>query len=130
MYNEDLINKIIVQLHLIAPEIKNTDEEIKTYINLYADFVSEKYFGKFYDKALAFFIAHYISLDNISSENGAFDSSIIAGNVISEKEGDLEKTYANSKNESDNLLNKTYYGIRYLDLQKMCKPLGLLRKLP
>ena len=130
MMSEELINKVINKIRVIAPKIDIDDEQIKEYIELYSDFVSEKYFGKFYDKALAFFIAHYISLDNISSENGAFDSSIIAGNVISEKEGDLEKTYANSKNESDNLLNKTYYGIRYLDLQKMCKPLGLLRKLP
>ena len=120
MMSEELINKIDID-----------DEQIKEYIELYSDFVSEKYFGKFYEKALAFFIAHYITLDNIANnENGALDSSIIAGKVISEKEGDLSRTYAQNNMENESILNKTYYGIRYLDLQKMCKPLGIMRKKP
>lgn len=127
MMSEELINKIRV----IAPKIDIDDEQIKEYIELYSDFVSEKYFGKFYEKALAFFIAHYITLDNIANnENGALDSSIIAGKVISEKEGDLSRTYAQNNMENESILNKTYYGIRYLDLQKMCKPLGIMRKKP
>ncbi len=117
MMSEELINKVINKIRVIAPKIDIDDEQIKEYIELYSDFVSEKYFGKFYEKALAFFIAHYITLDNIANnENGALDSSIIAGKVISEKEGDLSRTYAQNNMENESILNKTYYGIRYLDL--------------
>ena len=62
-------------------------------------------------------------------------TKVIAGipkksKVISEKEGDLSRTYAQNNMENESILNKTYYGIRYLDLQKMCKPLGIMRKKP
>ena len=56
MMSEELINKVINKIRVIAPKIDIDDEQIKEYIELYSDFVSEKYFGKFYEKALAFFI--------------------------------------------------------------------------
>lgn len=119
-----------------APELEMTDEEITKYIEIYADMVSKRYFGKFYNKALALFVAHYISISNIVSDEGASNSSLIAGNVIMEKEGDLQRQYSNnngnssSYNSGDDLLNKTIYGKLYISLRSAVRPIGMMRKCP
>lgn len=126
-------NKILDFIRILAPEFNAVDDkEILGLIDFYSDFVSKKYFGKYYEKALAFYIAHQLTLSNTvaNSEDGGQDTSIIAGDITSEKEGDLQRSYGSSGTSTsavDELLNKTYYGKMYLNLLYSLRPLGITR---
>lgn len=126
------MDDVLAYFRKIAPEFESIEDDVITdYIDLYKDIVSETYFGKLYTRALAFFVAHQIKLSNVisDSEYGSTDSSIVAGNLVSEKEGDLEKQYGSSTStdETNELLNKTYYGKTYLYLLSLKRPLGIMR---
>ena len=105
---------------LVAPEFAEiTDEVVLANIELYSDLVSQRNFGRYYERAVALLSAHYMALANIAAVDGSSGSSITAGAVVREKEGDLERQYGESANSND-LLAKTLYGKQYLDLRKMC----------
>ncbi len=131
-----MYDEILELIRKIAPEFNDVaDEELEDFIDVYADLVSERYFGKHYNKAVAFLVAHQLTLFNIanSSEAGAGDSSLIAGDVLMEKEGDLQRQYGNvntSNSEADSLLNKTYYGKMFISLRSALRPIGMMRKCP
>ena len=131
-----MYDEILELIRKIAPEFNDVaDEEMEDFIDVYADLVSERYFGKHYNKAVAFLVVHQLTLFNIanSSEAGAADSSLIAGNVLMEKEGDLQRQYGNlntSDSETDSLLNKTYYGKMFIALRSALRPIGMMRKCP
>ncbi len=131
-----MYDEILELIRKIAPEFNDVaDEEMEDFIDVYADLVSERYFGKHYNKAVAFLVAHQLTLFNIanSSEAGAGDSSLIAGDVLMEKEGDLQRQYGNvntSNSEADSLLNKTYYGKMFISLRSALRPIGMMRKCP
>lgn len=111
------------------PDTVVTDDELTSDIETYGDYVSEKRFGKLYPKALAFFIAHMRTLNDMianavaSGSNGG-DASFTAGGLIREKEGDLERGYASGSTDGDSdseaLLKKTIYGQQFLMLRAMC----------
>lgn len=132
----DMYDKILNLIRKIAPEFNEiADEKLEGFIDVYANLVSERYFGKHYNKAVAFLVAHQLTLFNIanSSEAGAGDSSLIAGDVLMEKEGDLQRQYGNvntSNSEADSLLNKTYYGKMFISLRSALRPIGMMRKCP
>ena len=118
----------IALLRKIAPEFGDkADDEIEVYLDIYSDFVSSSYFGTLYDKALCFYTAHRITVAGIAADEGAESSALTAGAITSEKEGDLQRSYASSTTTSDTELNSTYYGKMYLEIQKMRKPIGLTR---
>ena len=106
-----------------------TDEELTSDIEIYRDYVSEKRFGKLFPKALAYFIAHMRTLNdmiaNAVAAGGVADGSVATGALIREKEGDLERAYADpsSSGSSDTdveaLLKKTVYGQQFLMLRAM-----------
>lgn len=131
-----MYDEILELIRKIAPEFNDVaDEELEDFIDVYADLVSERYFGKHYNKAVAFLVTHQLTLFNIanSSEAGAGDSSLIAGDVLMEKEGDLQRQYGNvntSNSEADSLLNKTYYGKMFISLRSALRPIGMMRKCP
>lgn len=131
-----MYDEILELIRKIAPEFNDVaDEELEGFIDVYADLVSERYFGKHYNKAVVFLVAHQLTLFNIvnSSEAGAGDSSLIAGDVLMEKEGDLQRQYGNvntSNSEADSLLNKTYYGKMFISLRSALRPIGMMRKCP
>ena len=80
-------------------------------------------------------MAHQLTLLNIASnsEAGAGDISLIAGDVLMEKEGDLQRQYCNvntSDSETNSLLNKTYYGKMFISLRSALRPIGMMRKCP
>lgn len=124
---------VISFIHVLAPEFNVIDDDkLMELIDFYSDFVSKKYFGKYYEKALAFYIAHQITLSEMvaNSEERAMDSSIIAGGITSEREGDLQRSYGSvntSTSLTEELLNKTYYGKMYLNLLYSLRPLALTR---
>jgi len=106
-----------------------TDEELTSDIEIYRDYVSEKRFGKLFPKALAYFIAHMRTLNdmiaNAVAGGGVADGNVATGALISEKEGDLERSYADPSasgsgdTESEALLKKTLYGQMFLQLRAM-----------
>ncbi len=132
----DMYDKILDLIRKIAPEFNEiTDEKLEGFIDVYADLVSKRYFGKHYNKAITFLVAHQLTLLNIASnsEAGAGDISLIAGDVLMEKEGDLQRQYGNvntSDSETNSLLNKTYYGKMFISLRSALRPIGMMRKCP
>lgn len=131
-----MYDKILDLIRKIAPEFNEiTDEKLEGFIDVYANLVSKRYFVKHYNKAIAFLVAHQLTLLNIASnsEAGAGDISLIAGDVLMEKEGDLQRQYDNvntSDSETDSLLNKTYYGKMFIALRSALRPIGMMRKCP
>ena len=106
-----------------------TDAELTSDIEIYRDYVSEKRFGKLFPKALAYFIAHMRTLNDMIANavvsGGVADGSVAPGALIREKEGDLERSYADpsasgsSDTDVEALLKKTVYGQQFLMLRAM-----------
>lgn len=106
-----------------------TDEELTSDIEIYRDYVSEKRFGKLFPKALAYFIAHIRTLNdmiaNAVADGGVANGNVATGALIREKEGDLERSYADpsasgsSDTDVEALLKKTVYGQQFLMLRVM-----------
>ena len=116
------MDEVLKVFRVIAPEFSEmTDEEVTEMLELFSPMVSKKTFGTKYNLAMAYFVAHILSLNNVyTSVTGASSDASVAG-VKREKEGDLEREYA-IPDASDymSLLYKTYYGRMYLQLMKMC----------
>lgn len=134
---EDVKDNVIKLVRAIAPEFDGVDDEqIERLLFFYGDFVSKSYFGKRYERALALLIAHQLTLfqsisDSVAAGGDSSSSSIMRGDVVMEKEGDLQRQYSgdssSSASASDALLSKTPYGKMYLSLLSMLRPLGVMR---
>lgn len=113
------MDDILRIFRVIAPEYAEmTDEEVTEVIELFAPMVSKHTFGAKYNLAVAYYIAHTITLQNLYTTTAGASSNPAVGGVKREKEGDLEREYAVSDDGS--LLNQTYYGRYYLQLLKLC----------
>jgi hypothetical protein len=113
---------VLKVFRVIAPEFTPmTDGEVMELIEAYKGLVSKKTFGDKYNLALAYFIAHILSLNNVYTTTAGASSDASVAGVKREKEGDLEREYA-IPDASDfmSLLYKTYYGRMYLQIMKMC----------
>jgi hypothetical protein len=121
---------LIAVFRLTVPAMADvTDAELTSDIEIYRDYVSEKRFGKLFPKALAYFIAHMRTLNdmiaNAVADGGVADANVATGALIREKEGDLERAYADTSasgsgdTESEALLKKTLYGQMFLQLRAM-----------
>lgn len=116
--------KIKKSFSVLCPELTLTDEEFDVYIDLIEPMLSEQKFGKLYITAFVYLMAHYIVLrrliTNADDGSGAKASSLdVIGMVISEQEGDLQRSYANNSNALD-LFDKTYYGLEFKRIRAMC----------
>lgn len=125
----------------VAPTLKATDEVIIAMRNLSLPLVSKARFRELYEQALAYLVAHRLTIQNIiaaeadgdgDGSGGATSSSLIAGSVLSEKEGDLARTYgvaSSSKNGVSVLdpLEKTIYGLEFKRLRGLCVVTGVTR---
>ena len=122
--------ELIAVFRLTIPAMADvTDAELTSDIEIYRDYVSEKRFGKLFPKALAYFIAHMRTLNdmiaNAVADGGVADANVATGALIREKEGDLERAYADTSSsgsgdtESEALLKKTLYGQMFLQLRAM-----------
>lgn len=116
------MDEVLKVFRVVAPEFNNmTDEEVTAMLELFAPMVSKNTFGTKYNLALAYFVAHILSLNNVyATVAGSSADGSVAG-VKREKEGDLEREYA-IPDASDymSLLYKTYYGRMYLQIMKIC----------
>jgi hypothetical protein len=116
------MDDVLKVFRVIAPEFTPmTDGEVMELIEAYKGLVSKKTFGDKYNLALAYFIAHILSLNNVYTTTAGASSDASVAGVKREKEGDLEREYA-IPDASDfmSLLYKTYYGRMYLQIMKMC----------
>jgi hypothetical protein len=116
------MDDVLKVFRVIAPEFTPmTDGEVMELIEVYKGLVSKKTFGDKYNLALAYFIAHILSLNNVYTTTAGASSDASVAGVKREKEGDLEREYA-IPDASDfmSLLYKTYYGRMYLQIMKMC----------
>jgi hypothetical protein len=122
--------ELIAVFRLTVPAMADvTDAELTSDIEIYRDYVSEKRFGKLFPKALAYFIAHMRTLNdmiaNAVAGGGVADANVMTGALIREKEGDLERAYADLSSsgsgdtESEAILKKTVYGQLFLQLRAM-----------
>lgn len=127
---------------VLIPDISAEDNAILDMCRLSKPMVSRKRFGALYEQALCYLVAHRLvikdvitaeSADGISGAAGAISSKLIAGNILSEKEGDLSRTYGSSSSSSSagsdgtDPLDKTFYGMEFKRLRKMCVVTGMTR---
>ena len=116
------MDEVLKVFRVIAPEFSEmTDEEVTEMLELFSPMVRKKTFGTKYNLAMAYFVAHILSLNNVYTSVTGASSDASAAGVKREKEGDLEREYA-IPDASDymSLLYKTYYGRMYLQIMKMC----------
>lgn len=122
--------ELIAVFRLTIPAMADvTDAELINDIGVYRDYVSEKRFGKLFPKALSYFIAHMRTLNtmiaNAVAGGGVADGNVTTGALIREKEGDLERSYADPSasgsggTDVEALLKKTLYGQQFLMLRAM-----------
>ena len=119
---------ILEIFRVIAPEFKDiSDEVVQANIDIYADMISRSAFGKYYERAVAFYTAHNMALTNMMTSSGSTSADVIGGSIIREKEGDLERQYSEGKTTSD-LLDKTVYGKQYLNLMGIIVPVTIRKR--
>ena len=74
------MDDVLKVFRVIAPEFSEmTDEEVTAMLELFAPMVSKKTFGNKYNLALAYFVAHIISLNNVytTTAGASSDSSVL-----------------------------------------------------
>ncbi len=98
---------------------KVTTYGVKTYLELYSDQISQKRFGKTYQKALAYLTAHKLKMNGYgNNENGVIGDSL---RISSYSEGETSVSY--STNQQANLqvdaeYALTVYGLEFLTLRR------------
>ena len=117
-------HKFVELFRLLAPDLADAKEDmIIAMRNLCEPMLNKERFGDLYDQALAYLVAHRLAYINVIAENGAGSSAAPAGSLVSEKEGDLARSYSSSGvgtgSYIDNL-DKTAYGMEFKRIRDMC----------
>lgn len=106
---------------LVAKEFEAiSDEEIKTFMEVYSDQISKKRFGKSYDKALAYLTAHKLKMSgygDIDATGNIADSL----RVSSYSEGETSISFSTNQGanlQSDAEFALTIYGLEFLTLRR------------
>ena len=92
---------------------------VRSFLQLYSDQISEKRFGKSYQKALAYLTAHKLKMSGYgSAENGTIGDALRVGSY---SEGETSVSY--STNQQSNLqvdaeYALTIYGLEFLTLRR------------
>lgn len=107
---------------LIAPEFSAIpDDTVNTALEFVSNELSESKFGSDYTKTHAYLAAHFLAWQALISSGGSTSGAATGGKVISEKEGDLSRSYSDSSSSStsytDNL-ERTAYGLEYIRLRR------------
>lgn len=98
---------------------KITEYGVNSFLQLYSDQISEKRFGKSYQKALAYLTAHKLKMNGYgNNENGVIGDSLRVGSY---SEGETSISY--TTNQQTNLqvdaeYALTVYGLEYLTLRR------------
>ena len=119
--------KFLETFRLLVPDLADAkDDLVLAYRKLAEPMISESKFGDLYPQALVYLTAHRMAYQNLIAEGGSSSGAVIAGNVISEKEGDLQRSYGsagggtsgNGRNYTD-AYDKTAYGILFKQMRDM-----------
>lgn len=111
------------ELRKLAPELADVpDDTAAMMMDMAEDMVSRKQFGSAYDRAVLLLTAHYLTLwSRIGQEGSAAAASLTAGEVTSEREGDLQRSYGSGASgytsPTEKMLAKTLYGQMFLALR-------------
>lgn len=105
-----------------------TPETLQVFKEIAEPNVSQRAFGSLYNQALAYYVGHLITLDNMKKASGSASSSnISSGQLTKEKEGDLERQYSSVQMQVEtdvlNPLNSTLYGQEYNRMVKRTMPI-------
>lgn len=106
------------------PDDDVTDESgtvygMNTYLELYADQISAKRFGKSYTKALVYLTAHKLKMMDKGADDG-FGSMGAALRVASASEGETSVSFSGSISTADaeSEYGLTIYGVEFLTLKR------------
>ena len=106
--------------NVIDPDTgKVTQYGVKSFLELYSDQISERRFGKTYQKALAYLTAHKLKMNGYgNTENGTIGDSLRVGSYA---EGETSISY--TTNQQTNLqvdaeYALTVYGLEFLTLRR------------
>lgn len=122
-------SRFVDYFRFLAPEVNVPDEHVLMMKKLCEPLVSRCQFGDLYDQALVNLVAHKLVIRNFaecSGEDASMSSKLVAGSVVSEKEGDLARSYgftgsgSNGDSGDIDLLEKTAYGLEYRRIRGMC----------
>lgn len=111
-------NEILAVFRKLAKEFEAVDDsEVLDSIAFYSEMISSPIYGRFYSRAIALLVAHQMK----SAELAANGENLATGDVVMEKEGDLQRQYAarEAGSASDSWYNKTSYGVQFLALRRM-----------
>lgn len=122
---------------LVAPEFSSIPDEdyvwpdgklqygIKTYMELFADEISCRRFGKSYAKALAYMTAHRLKMMDMSDDAGSdgLGSMALGLRIASASEGETSVSFGSgglaSSSDPDADYALTIYGLEFLKLRRM-----------
>ena len=118
--------KFLETFRLLAPDLADAkDDLVLAYRKLAEPMISESKFGDLYPQALVYLTAHRMAYQNLIAEGGSSSGAVIAGSVISEKEGDLQRSYgsagsgASGSGSGADAYDKTAYGILFKQIRDM-----------
>lgn len=98
------------------------DNTVTAAIEFVSNEISESKYGSDYTKALAYLAAHFMAWQAVVSA-GSTTGAATGGRIVSEKEGDLARSYAdNGSNQSSGSFTDNYertaYGLEFLRLRR------------
>lgn len=118
--------KFLKSFYALCPDLADVSEEtVLVYRDMAAPMISESKFGDLYPQALVYLTAHRMAYQNLIAEGGSSSGAVIAGSVISEKEGDLQRSYgsagsgASGSGSGADAYDKTAYGILFKQIRDM-----------
>lgn len=118
--------KFLETFRLLAPDFADAkDDLVLAYRKLVEPMISESKFGDLHPEALVYLTAHRLAYQNLIAEGGASSGAVIAGNIVSEKEGDLQRSYgsagsgASGSGSGADAYDKTAYGILFKQIRDM-----------
>lgn len=99
-----------------------SDATVNMAIEFVSNEISESKYGSDYTKALAYLAAHFLAWQAVVSA-GSTSGAAIGGRIVSEKEGDLARSYADNGSNNTNgtytdNYERTAYGLEFLRLRR------------
>ena len=121
--------QILKTFRALAPEFAAVpDDDVKLMIDIARPYVSQKRFADLYFQAVAYYTAHLLAWNKMIADYGNDNQALTAGTVINAKEGDLQMGYTAVKLSGEvEDLNKTAYGVRFLNLGRRRVTAGIVR---
>ena len=115
-------DSVLINLEAIAPELAETpDIVLGVFYDIAVGMVNTKAFGSKSDLAIAYYMAHLITMRGIIMQEGATSAIAVGSTVVMEKEDELQRQYgAPSIKATDSTLSSTYYGRMFIELRNSC----------